>query len=160
MMNGLLFAAGALFLAMGVIMVFGIVDNYMKRTETMRILTQFTAEAQAQSRIKGQDKPLYDAVMESGSLPDTSIVVFGQDKRFVLPYTGVVDIFDDVSNRGYVVTVVFPVKNDKAVSMCEYLSRGTAGEFQNSGPLGVAYAIGIRSCNGGSSPLFTVVYKR
>lgn len=157
--QALLFSAIAVALVIGVMYLRTVVDAQQKRMATMSGFTQISNEARTQSRLGANPGNLYNNILQSGSIAEDLVLNMVDREFLILPYWGLVDVYDDLSTNGYVISVVYSFPSEKAVQMCNYLSRGTVGQFQSSGPLGTDYAIGTRNCYAPDYPLFTVVYK-
>lgn len=159
MVQALIFSAIAVVLLMGVFYLRGVVDSVQKRMMSTQGFSQVSTEARLQSKLGNNKGDLYENIINSGSVSGDHILSMSDRKYVVLPYWGLVDVYDDLSTNGYVISVVYSFPGDKAIAMCNYLSRGTIGQFQANGPLGTDYAIGTRNCYDPDYPLFTVVYK-
>ena len=156
----LIYSTIALVLLMGAMYLRGFLDLRQKQQQSLQGFAQIVAEVKAQRALNGPKDPQLEAkLISSGSIGSNYIANLGGREYFILPYWGLVEIHDDLSSNGFVVSVVYSFPSKEATRICNYLATGPVGTFRDLGLLGENYAIGSASCNAVDYPLFTAVFR-
>lgn len=160
--SALLFSAFFIAVILSLLGIQGFLKRQEMRSTSVQAAAQIASQVgvlRAQNR-QANSETLYNDVMESGSVAANHIMQMGHKRFIVLPAWGVIDIYNDPSSSGYVVSVAYAFANDTTRAMCQYMANGPIGQFRSVGPLGTDYAIGTRECSNPTYPLFTAVFQQ